>query len=102
MSDERMQPPEGSEPEGPGWLKAWVPRPGVNFLAFGAYTRSLVAVEPPPPRGLVGADIKGKWNHGAEDTLSLIIGPDVAEEWGRDLIAAAQAARKDEAKVRHG
>jgi hypothetical protein len=33
MSDERMQPPEGSEPEGPGWLKAWVPRPGVNFLA---------------------------------------------------------------------
>ncbi len=80
--------------------KPWVPRPGVTFLASGAYTRSLVAVEPPPPRGLVGVDLTGKWNHGAEDPLSLIVYPDVAEEWGTDLIAAAGGARRDEDKVR--
>lgn len=101
MTDQ-MQPPEGSEPEGAGMGKPWVPQPGVTFLAFGAYSRSLVAIEPPPPRGLVGADVRGKWNHGAEDTLSLLIDPEVAEEWGRDLIAAARAARRDEAKVKRG
>jgi hypothetical protein len=100
MTTERMKPPEGSEPEGPGMGKPWVPQPGVTFLVFGAYTRSLVAIEPPPPRGLVGVDVKGKWNHGAEDTLSLLVSPEVAEEWGADLRDGARAARRDEAKVR--
>jgi hypothetical protein len=97
---ERMEPPEGSEPEGPGMGKPWVPRPGVMFLVFGTYNRSLVAIQPPPPRGLVGVDAKGKWNHGAEDTLSMIVSPDVAREWGEQLIEAAAAAERDEDQVR--
>jgi hypothetical protein len=95
-----MLPPEGSEPEGPGWMKPWRPQPGVTFLAFGAYTRSLVAVEPPPPRGLVGVDVQGKWNHGAKDTLSLIVVAHTAREWGAALIEAADAAERDEATVK--
>jgi hypothetical protein len=97
---ERMEPPEGSEPDGPGWLKAWRPQPGVTFLAAGAYTRSLVAIDPPPPRGLVGVDVEGRWNHGGEDKLSLIVHPDTAREWGEALIEAADAAERDERKVR--
>jgi hypothetical protein len=96
----RMDPPEGSEPEGADMGKPWVPRPGVTFLAEGAYVRSIVAVQPPPPRGLVGIDVAGKWNHGAKDTLSLITSPDTAREWGQALLEAADAAERDEAQVR--
>jgi hypothetical protein len=77
----RVQPPEGSEPEGAGFGKPWVPQASVTFLAFGAYVRSIVRTEPPPARGLVGMDVPGKWNHGAKDTLSLIVRPEVAREW---------------------
>lgn len=80
--------------------KPWVPRPGATFLVFGTYNRSLVAVEPAPPRGLVGIDAKGKWNHGSDDTLSMIVSPEVAREWGEQLIEAADAAERDEATVR--
>jgi hypothetical protein len=96
---ERMEPPSGSEPEGPGMGKPWVPQPGVTFLAFGAYVRSLVALQP-EVAGLVGADVGGKWNHGAPDTLSLIMAPDTAREIAEALLDAAGAAERDEAQVR--
>lgn len=92
----RMQPPEGSEPDGPGFGKTWVPRRGVTFLASGALVRSLIDLsEANDGQGLVGMDIEGKWNHAAKDVLSIIAHPDVAEEWGNYLIEAAAAARKD-------
>lgn len=104
MDSERAQPGPGATPEGEGWLKPWVPQPGVTFLAEGASVRSLVALEPPPARGIVGVDVPGKWNHGARDNLSLICHADVAEEWGRYLVDAAGAARRDETAYReqHG
>lgn len=99
MSDERMQAPEGSEPEGAGIGKPWVPRPGVTFLAQGAFVRSLIdQTKGHEGEGLVGVDVQGKWNHGAKDTLSMIVHPDVAEEWGQFLIDGAKAARADQAR----
>ena len=92
----RLEPIEGSEPEGTGFGKPWVPQIGVTFLANGALVRSLLDLTEGHEReGLVGMDVTGKWNHAAEDTLSIIAHPDVAEEWGRFLIAGAEAARKD-------
>lgn len=90
-----MKPPKGSEPEGRGFGKPYRPQPGVTFLAYGAFVRSLVSVEPPPPTGLVAVDVEGKWNHGAHDTLSLIVDPEVAREWGRYLIEGADKAEQD-------
>ena len=100
MSDrkenERMGPPEGSEPEGHGFGKPWVPQVGVTFIATGALVRSLVDLtKGREGEGLVGIDVAGKWNHAAKDTLSIITDPEVAEEWGHFLIEAALAARKD-------
>lgn len=96
-----MQPPEGSEPEGQGVGKPWVPRPGVTFLAFGALVRSLLdQTKGHEGSGLVGVDVQGKWNHGAHDTLSIIVRPDVAEEWGRFLLEGAAAARLDQERYR--
>lgn len=82
--------------------KTWVPRPGVTFLVFRTTNRSVVAVEPPPPRGLVGIDADGKWNHGGEDTLSMLVDPEIAREWGAQLIEAADAAERDERRIRYG
>jgi hypothetical protein len=97
MSDERMEPREGSEPEGAGFGKPWVPNPLATFLGEGAFVRSLVTSEPiPKRRGLVGMDVRGNWrNRDNEETVSIIVHPDVAEEWGNALIEAAEAARKD-------
>lgn len=96
MTD-RMQPPEGSEPEGPGFGKPWVPQVGVTFMASGALVRSLIDMTAGQEgNGLVAMDVAGKWNHAAADTLSIITHPDVAEEWGHYLIDCAAAARKDQ------
>jgi hypothetical protein len=98
---ERMTPPEGSEINAEGFGTLWAPQPGVTFLGSGALTRSIVGVSPPPVHGLVGVDLKGKWNHGAADTLSLIVNPGVAQEWGNDLLdAAAQAPLDAEVYIR--
>jgi hypothetical protein len=99
MNEERMQPPEGSEPEGAGFGKPWAPQPGVTFLAAGAFVRSLIdQTKGREGHGLVGVDVQGKWNHGAADTLSLIVSPDIAEEWGQCLIDGAKAARVDQVR----
>lgn len=76
----------------------------VPYLVFGAHTRSMVALQPEPVMGLVESQTEGKWNHGAPYKLTLLIDPDIAEEWGRDLIDCAAAARRDEQayKRRHG
>jgi hypothetical protein len=76
-----------------------VPRDEVTFLAFGARTNSVVAMSP-YIKGLVEVKLEGKWNHGKRDSLTLLIAPDVAEQWGTDLIDGAAAAREDEARVR--
>jgi hypothetical protein len=99
---ECILPPEGSLPDGTGTGKPWIPRPGATFLTESVLTRSLVAVEPPPPQGVVGIDLQGRWNHGAGDILSLIVHPKVAREWASDLLAAADAAERDEERVRRG
>jgi hypothetical protein len=75
----------------------------VTFLAEGAFVRSLIDLtEDHRGLGLVGIDVQGKWNHGARDTLSMICHPEVAEEWGRFLLEAAAAARKDQRRYRTG
>lgn len=91
-------PREGSEPEGAGFGKPWVPAPGVTFLVFGAYTRSII--DPDKNEGLVAVDLEGKWNHGAIDTLSCIISKEVAWELAAFLAQAVQAATKDEERWR--
>lgn len=99
----RMEPPEGSEPQGAGFGKPWVPQIGVTFVASGAFVRSLIAVTGGSDGdGLVGIDVAGKWHSGAKDTLSIVVHPDVAEEWGHYLIECAAAARRDQAAVREG
>jgi hypothetical protein len=45
-------------------------------------------------------DVKGKWNHGAEDTLSMIASPDTIREWADAMLEAADAAERDEAQVK--
>ena len=99
----RMEPPEGSEPDGPGPGNVWVPQVGVTFIATGAYVRSLLDMTSGREgQGLVGIDVAGKWNHAAKDTLSIITTPDMAEEWGRFLIEVAAAAREDQARAMGG
>jgi hypothetical protein len=104
-AEERTQPPEGSEPEGPGFGKPWVPRPGVTFVASGAYVRSLIDLtEGREGRALIGMDVTGKWNHAAPDTLSIVVSPDVALEWAEYIIEAHAACEADERRWRaeHG
>jgi hypothetical protein len=96
-----MDPVPGSEPEGGGFGKPWVPQPGVTFLVEGAYVRSLVDITT-GPKGLVGVDVQGKWNHGAKDTLSILVHPEVAEQWGEWMMKGAAGAREDEAVYRQG
>jgi hypothetical protein len=93
--EDRMGPVPGSEPEGSGFSKTWVPQPGVTFLANSAFVRSIIELEPGPVHGLVAIDIEGKWNHGAHDTLSIITSPEVAKEWAEFMIEAASAAPGD-------
>jgi len=95
MTENRAEPPEGSEPDGPGFGKPWVPRPGVTFLAKGAVVRSALDLTKGRVDGIVAMDVLGKWNHAAADTLSIICHPGVAREWGQYLIEAADAADAD-------
>ena len=68
----------------------------------GSAAKTLVSGQGVSAPDGVGVDLAGKWNHGAQDTLSLIVHPDIAREWARDLLAAADAAEADERKVRRG
>ena len=100
MSEERAEPRPGSEPEGAGYGKEWVPAPGVTFLAEGAFVRSVLDATQGRWIGIVAMDVEGKWNHGAKDTLSILMHRDVAAEWGRYLVDAALAAAHDEERAR--
>jgi len=89
----RMLPVEGSEPEGPGFGKPWVPRAGVTFVVGSCHVRS--AIDVMRSEGIVCVDLDGKWNHGAHDILSLIMAVEQADELGAYLREAAKAAPAD-------
>ncbi len=98
-NEQRYEAPADSEPDGKGFLQAWVPQTGVTFLANGAFVRSII--DPKTDEGLVAFDIDGKWNHAAKDTLSVICHRDVAREMGQYLLDAADAAKRDEIEWRN-
>jgi hypothetical protein len=92
---ERMGPLEGSEPEGPGFGKAWVSAPKA-YLAEGFYVRTIIDVSSQvEPQALIALDLTGRWNKGSRENHSLIIHPEVAEELGRYLLEAASVAPRD-------
>lgn len=96
----RMRAPIGSEPQGGGFGKPWAPQPGVTFLAAGALVRTVIEVEPGPPQALLAVDVEGKWNHGAKDTLSMLVLPDVALEWATFMVECVAACPGDEARYK--
>lgn len=98
MSDEeRMQPREGSEPEGQGFGAPWVPSP-LTLLAEGSLVRSVLS----STGALVAFDLTGIWKGipgGEKETISVIVKPEIAEEMGRYLIECAAAARQDTTRI---
>lgn len=70
-----------------------------TFLVFGVFMETMVGMAlGKDPRALVRLDLKGKWNHGAEDKPVLILNPVLARELAGLLTEGADAADGDLAR----
>lgn len=71
--------------------------PGTTYLAFGAHVQSGAGqnLADDEFRPIVQVTLPGKWNHGAEDNLQVMLAPEIAEELAGYLTAAAAASRDD-------
>ena len=91
----RTKPRDGSNPEGPGFGKPYVPKPGATFVAEGAFVTSLLGNnERPMP--LIAMDVQGHFlGLKGNLTMSIIVHADVADDWGPAMTEAAKVARAE-------
>lgn len=96
MSDEPAPQPEERTAE------LFDPTKTQTFLANGFAVESILGIAAGhAPDALVALSVTGRWNHGAEDRIVVLMSPQTAEELG-DLRDVAAAARKDLDDYTHG
>jgi hypothetical protein len=90
---EHTEPREGSEPEGPDFGKPYLAAVGTTFVYGGSYV--CTAIDVTNRRAMVILNVQGKWNHGAEDTLTIFLTADAAKELAPSLTEAAETCPAD-------